>query len=173
MHNVLKKREKIILYVTIGIIFFSIAFNFLIAPVLDKYDTLNKEVNLNKTKLKKYLKLLGQKTEIQNEYNKFSSSLALPVDTKDTLVVAMTTLENLAKGASVRIVDIRPQASPKDDKIIIELRMEGSIEGYSKFIYDVETSLLLLKVKRFQLAAKSNMIGLEGVFTIIQPVVLK
>jgi len=173
MHNVLKKREKVILYLTIGVIFFSIAFNLLIAPVLGKYDAINKEVNLSKTRLKRYLKLLSQKNEIQNKYNKFSSNLTLPTDTKDTLIVAMATLENLAKGASVRIIDIRPQAVPKDDKIIIELRMEGSIEGYSKFIYDVETSLLLLKVKRLQLTAKPNMTALEGVFTIVQSFILK
>ena len=173
MHNVLKKREKVILYLTIGIIFFSIAFNFIIAPVLSKYDTFNKEINLNKIRLKKYLTLLSQKDEIQNKYGRFSSNLELATGTKDTFVVAMATLENLAKGASVRIIDIRPQAAAKGGAVIIELRTEGKIEGYTKFIYDLETSLLLLKVKRLQLTAKPNMALLEGVFTVSQPAILK
>ncbi len=173
MHNVLKKREKIILYITIGIIFFSIAFNFITAPVLGKYDMLNKEISLNKIRLKKYLTLLNQKDEIQNKYGKFSSNLELATDTKDTLVVAMATLENLAKTAGVRIIDIRPQAAVKGDTVVIDLRTEGTIEGYTKFIYDVETSLLLLKVKRLQLTAKPNIAVLEGIFTISQPVILK
>lgn len=173
MHSVLKKREKIILYITIGIIFFSLAFNFVIAPVLGKYGVLSKETNLNKTKLKKYLKLLNRKAEIQNKYRRFSSGAELEADTKDILVAAMATLENLAKGAGIRIIDIRPQAAVKGNTVIIDLRTEGPIEGYTKFIYDVETSLLLLKVKRLQLTAKPNVAALEGIFTVSQPVILK
>jgi len=161
------------LYITIGTIFFSIAFNFIIAPVLNKYDSFNKEINLNKVKLKKYLTLLSQKDEIQNKYGGFSSNLELATDTKDTLVAAMATLENLAKTAGIRIVDIRPQSAAKRDNVIVELRTEGTIDGYTKFIYDVETSLLLLKVKRLQLTAKPNIAALEGIFTISQPVILK
>jgi hypothetical protein len=85
----------------------------------------------------------------------------------------MANLENLAKGAGIKIVDIRPETSRKSDSIIIELRTEGSIDSYGKFIYDVETSLFLLKVKRLQLTAKPNTASLEGVFTISQPVILK
>lgn len=173
MQSVLKKREKIILYVTIGIIFFGVVFNFVIAPVLGKYDAINKEANLNRIKLKKYLMLLAQKDQIQKKYGKFSSNLELATDTKDNLVATMATLENIAKTAGIRIVDIRPQAVPRGDAVIVDLRTEGTVEQYTKFIYDVETSLLLLKVKRLQLTAKPNMTTLEGLFTISQPVISK
>jgi Tfp pilus assembly protein PilO len=75
MNNVLKKREKVILCLTIIIVIFSIAFHFVIGPVLEKYDALAKEINVSKNRLKKYLTLLSRKGEIQNRYGRFSSKL--------------------------------------------------------------------------------------------------
>ncbi len=173
MHKMLKKREKIILYVTIIIVFFSITFNFLISPVLEKYEALAKEINVSRNRLKKYMMLLVRKDEIQNRYGRFSSKLNSAADNKDALLITMANLENLAKDAGIKIIDIRPQASRKGDLIIIELRTEGSVDSYGKFIYDVETSLLLLKVKRLQFAAKPNTAALEGAFTISQPIIFK
>jgi len=173
MHSILKKREKIILYMTIGIIFFSITFNFIIAPVLGKYDTLLGEINLSKIKLKKYLTLLAQKNEIQNKYSRFSANPSPATDTKDNLVVVMAALENIAKSAGVRIIDIRPQPQSRGDAVIVELRTEGSMDEYTKFIYDAETSLFLLKINRLQFTAKPNMTALEAMFTITQPVISK
>lgn len=165
----LKKRERIILYLTIGVIFFGVAFNLVISPVLEKYDLLSKEINTDKIKLKKYLTLLSQKSEIQNKYGGFSGGNISAQDTKDNLVLAMAALENIAKNSGIKIVDIRPQAGVKGNDVSVELRTEGEMEQYTKFIYDAETSLYLLKVKRLQLTAKPNKSGLEGTLTITQP----
>jgi type II secretory pathway component PulM len=61
MQKILNKREKIVLYTTVGIIIFSIAFNLFIEPTLSRNETLNKEINIARLKLNKYLKLLSQK----------------------------------------------------------------------------------------------------------------
>lgn len=162
--------EKIILYLTISVIVFSIGFNFLIAPVLTKNENLNKEINITKVKLKKYLQLLSQKDYIQNKYNKLSVYLKDSTAEKDTLVGALSELENLAKASGVRIIDIRPQSSSKGPdlykEILIGLKTEGAMEGYLKFIYNLENSPSLLKIKRFQLNAKPNIQVLEGSFSI-------
>lgn len=172
MQRILARREKIILSATIGVIIFSIGFNFVIAPILTKNENLNKEINVTKTKLKKYIRLLGQKEYIQNKYNKFSARLKGPALEADTSLGALSELENLAKAANIRIVDIRPQSLSRPaalyKEVIIDLRTEGTMEGYLKFIYTVENSLLLLQIKRFQLIAKPHTLSLEGRFSISQ-----
>lgn len=169
----LKKREKLILYITITVVFLSVVFNFIVFPLAAKYGTLNREINFNKTKLRKYLQLLNQKQEIENKYGRFFSNQGSFSDSKNNLVAAMATLETLAKNANIKIIDIRPQTISKGDKVIIELRTEGQIEAYTKFIYDTEASLSLFKIVRLQLAAKANKTALEGAFTITQPVISK
>lgn len=169
MNRLLNKRERIILYITVIVVVFSVGFNFLIAPVLKKYELLNREIKITRSKFKKYLRLLKQKDYIHNELNKFSSGVNFSNVTNDALVSTLSTLEGLAKSANIRIVDIRPKGEPATasrKEVIIDIRAEGDIEGYSKFMYNIENSLYLLRIKRFQLNAKPDSPSLEGVFSI-------
>ena len=170
MIKVLTKRERKILYLTTGVIIFSIVFNILIAPFFKKNEDLNKEINLTRAKLRKYLWLLAQKETIQDKYKKLSPNFKLSGQ-EDTIVSVLSELENLAKNANIHIVDIRPQSSKSSNlykEFSIDLRAEGDMEGYLKFIYDIEHSLLSLTVKRLQLSIKPNTQVLEGAFTIAQ-----
>jgi hypothetical protein len=45
------------------------------------------------------------------------------------------------------------------------------MESHLRFIYALENSLLLLRIQKFELAAKTNAQALEGTFTIIQPAI--
>lgn len=160
------QREKIIFCLTIGIILFSACFNLLIAPVLKKYENLNREISLSRARLIKYLQVLSQKERIQSRITNLSSTINVSGQRKDAVVLALSELEALAKKADIRIIDIRPQASAKE--ITIDLRAEGAIDGYFKFIYDLEHSPQLFSIKRFQLNAKPNSSSLEGNFSISQ-----
>ena len=171
MPKVLSKREKIFLIAAIAIISFGVLFNFVISPVLDKISNLNREVEFNRVKLTKYSSLIKQKDLIQKKYASLPGGMDLSENSKDTLVDALSELESLAKKAGIRIIDIRPQAGKNLDlykEIFIDLRTEGTMEGYIKFIYNLQNSLSLLKIKRMQLNAKPNTQYLEGSFSISQ-----
>lgn len=171
MQKIFNKREKWLLYITITVVIGSAAFNFLAAPLLGKNDALNKEITGNKAKLKKYMRLLSQKEYIQSKYSKLISGLNLSNEGQNRLVGIMSELENLANLAGIRIIDLRPESDRNIDlykEIRIDLRTEGAIEDYFKFIYDIENSLSLLRIKRFQLNAKPNTSLLEGTFFISQ-----
>lgn len=159
-----------------GVIIFSIGFNYLIAPILTKNENLNREIKINRARLKKYLQLLSQKDYIRNKYNNFFNHLKDSAAKEDTLVSVLSELENLAKASNIRIIDIRPQA-PKSmalyKEVLIDLRTEGAMEGYLKFIYNIENSLPPLRIKRLQLNAKPNTSALEGNFSVSQLAVLE
>lgn len=169
MLKILSKRERVILSAAVGVVIFAAGFNFLIAPILSKNDSLNKEITLTRAKLRKYRWLLSQKDYIQGKYSKFSSAAKLSVEEEDALTSALSELENLAKNANIRIIDLRPQATKSSDlyrEIFIDLRAEGTMEGYLNFIYNLENSLSLLRIKKFQLSARPNTAVLEGSFSI-------
>ena len=173
MIKAITKRERIILFLTAGIMFFAICFNFLIEPVLNKNDQLNQEINMVRAKLKKYILLLAQKEYLEKRYgNKLPAGFNLSAQKEDSLVAALSELENLAKEAGVRIIDIRPEGALKGKaaykEALIDLRAEGRIEDYLKFIYHLQNSLSLLKIEKIQLTAKPNSEALEGSFTISQ-----
>jgi len=172
MQKIITNREKIILYLTIGVIIFGIGFTFLLTPILNEYAKLDKEINITRARFRKYQLLLSQKEYIQKKYDQFASGANLSGTGKDSLVNVLTELEDLAKEADIRIIDIRPQgpagAATLYKEVVVDLRTEGAIEGYLKFIYRIENSLSLLRIKRFQLAARPNSPALEGVFSISQ-----
>jgi len=173
MPKVLSKREKIIFYITVSIVVIGLAFNFIIAPILNKNDEINKELNLASAKLMKYMRLLSQKDLIQNKYKDFSAAFKVSDKKENRMVEALSALEALAKGANMRIIDLRPQGASRGalsgyKEALIDLKTEGSMENYLKFIYDLESSLSLLRIKKFQLNSKSNSQNLEGTFSISQ-----
>jgi len=165
MQRLFTKREKLISYLTAAVIVFGILFNFFIAPFLSKNDALNKEINLTRQKLKKYLWLLSQSEEINNKAKDFPSSIKAVNQQGEASVAILAELEELAKDANIRIIELRPAAA---GKTLIDLRAEGNTEGYLKFIYSLENSLSLFKIKKFQLSAKSNPQILESNFSITQ-----
>ena len=168
MQKILTRREKIILYLTTGVFFSALIFKFVLIKIINRNEILNKEIGISQLKLNKYRWLLQQKDQIQNKYGKLSSPLK-ESGQQDSLVGALADLESLAQNANIRIIDIRPQ-TPKNldlyQELVIELRAEGTIEGFLNFVYNLEAPLSLLKIKRFRLAAKPNSSILEGSFSI-------
>jgi Tfp pilus assembly protein PilO len=172
MQKIISKREILILTITGLIVIFSLGYNLVLEPILSKNANLNKEIGINKEKLRKYAVLLGKKNSIQNKYNKFSQEfLGTNNIGKDTYVNALSEIESLAKESNIRIMDIRPE-SPKAGNLykesLIGLRIEGDMDSYLKFIYNIEKSTSLLQIKSFQLSAKPNSQVLEGTLSISQ-----
>lgn len=163
MRKIFTAREKNIFYLTAAVFGFALVFNFLFVPVAARFDRLNQQINLSSAKLEKYSWLLAQKEYLQQAGSQ-EQALASPLEA----------LEGLAKGAGITIVDLRPGAGAASvsrsgyRESLIDLRTEGAIEGYISFIYNLENSPSLLRVKSFQLSSRSNTAALEGNFTISQ-----
>jgi Tfp pilus assembly protein PilO len=168
--KIITKREKIILGLAVAVVIFSITFN-LLEPFFSRFGDLHKQTLLYKTKLKKYLRLLSQKELIETKYAKISSVGRQLNQGEDIFVSALSEIDNLAKDAGISITDIRPQNQKSAGlykEALIDLRTEGTMQGHLKFIYRIENSLFLFKIKAFVLNAKSNSQALEGSFSISQ-----
>jgi len=169
MYKILNNREKALFYATLGVIMLSAAYNCVFYPTFIKNRNLSKEITLTRAKLNKYLRLLSQKEYIQKRYADISAPGAdLGADAS---VNALAEIEKIAKDSDVLLIDLRPQTAktPVSQKeFLIDLRTEGTMEGYLKFIYNIENSLSLLKINTFQINVKPNSQALEGNFSITQ-----
>lgn len=171
MTQTFKKREKALLYITVFIVIFSIAFKLFISPALDKNDALNKEISFTRLRIKKYLKLLSQKDYLRSKYEKFSLRLKDIEAEGETFVSVLSELEGLARDSGTRITDMRPltKSSASGKEMLVDLKTEGTVEDCMKFIYEIENSPRLLTIEKFQLRAKPGTHVLEGIFSISQP----
>ena len=172
MQRIFSKREKTTLFATIGVILFSIIFNILIMPIVEKNSGMDKEIAYTSAKLNKYLWLLSQKQNLQVKFSKFSSGAGLSDSRqKNMQVETFAELEAMARDSGVVIVDIRPQGSAQIQakaENIIDLRCEAPIAAQMRFIYKLENSPLLLRIRRCQFTAKPNSQNLEAAFSLSQ-----
>lgn len=168
MQKIFNKKEKLLFVTAISVIVFSLMFNMFLFPILSKDYLLNKEIKITQAKFKRYMHLLDNKDYLQGKYNDFSASSSAE---RNAALAGLTELENIAKSSGVRITDIRPQvqkASSLYQENIIDFRAEGTMEEYTKFIYTIENSPSLLRIKKFQLTARSSTSTLEGSFSVSQ-----
>lgn len=162
--GLLNKRERVILYIAIGAIVFAAALNLVILPFYARNDLMNKEIRAAQVKLNKYRLLIEEKDKIQEQINAIPALAATGQQGDDNLMNILTEIERLAQDADVRIIDIRPQ---KEN--LIDLRVEGRMDEYLKFIYNLECSPSFLKIKKLQLASQPQSLILQGSFTVNAP----
>lgn len=165
----LTKREKIIFYFTSGIIVIALFFNFIFEPIIKNFWSLNQEISSCSMKLERYLRLLSEKERIKSSYSKISALVKIEGSQEEIIAGVLTELESLTRHAGLRIADVRPQAAKEIGpyrEFLIELRQEGTMEDFLRFIYDLENSPHLLRIKRLQLNSKATSQLLEGTFLI-------
>jgi len=164
--HLLSKRETVILSITIGVVLFSVFLNTALMPVLRSNDLLDKKIMAAKAKLIKYRRIISQKEKITGEYSKFFSGSLIQGKQEDASVAALYALENLAKEAQIRIIEIRPRGASEEAAVekstLFFIRAEGPMEGYLRFVYELENPFSLIRIKSFQLSAKTNTQSLEG-----------
>jgi len=167
----LTQRENAILAITVALGIFSAIYFFLISPLIGKNSFLDKEINGSRLKLNAHLRVLSRKNNINNRFSKLNSGTDLANNNeKERSTSTFSAIETLAKDAKIAIIDIRPQALRDRGlykETLIDIKTEGEIEGYFKFIYTLENSLLL-RIKKFQLNSKPGAVSLEGSFSVAQ-----
>lgn len=169
MNKQLSGREKLILYVLIAVTFLGANVLFVFEPVIRRNITLNNEIQNVNLRIKRYLALLGKEKFILDNYNKLNLDSPELLGRQDRVVSLLSELEDTAKNAGIQIIEIRPEAGSKKGKrqeTVVNLKAEAAMEQYVKFIYDLENSRFLLRIKSLQLSVKSNSQALEGVFSI-------
>jgi len=167
--KIFNKREKFIAYSVVFLICFWVVISLFISPLLQKNDSLNKEIQFTAAKLKKYKWLLNNKERILKKYGGDGNYVLSSPGIEFNL---LSELESAAKLYGITIIDVRPQGLFNDSGssrgASVDLRAEGSIQNFVKFIYAIENSISMFNISRFQLKSKPNSSLLEGTFSISQ-----
>ena len=154
----MNKREKNLLYACAVVVAITAAVNYLVVPAAGNYRRTIRQIRLLQASLIK-----------SAQYNNLLA-FAQPAGAKqDASVEVLSRLENFARSANIRIVDVRPQTvagGPSTGEIAVELKVEGSLDGYAGFIHNIENPLSLLSIKTIQLRAKPASRTLEGTLLI-------
>lgn len=155
----ISKREKMFFAMTISIITISIFYGFVIEPFFKAYIRLSREINIKQTRLAKNLKLMNEKDIVSNEFKRHSQQLKEKGSDEEEMASVLSEIEIIGKNVGFYLSNVKPQKIKDMDfyKIMfVEIKFQADIQTFSKFIYEIQNSPLLLKVSRLQLNSKGG-----------------
>lgn len=167
----MSKRERHIALATISFIAIAILYNFIIDPIAKRWQSLNSEMASKTVELRKDLAILSERKSLETNYSKFAKYIRSDKGEEESVADILSYLENLSRNDSCLVINIKPIGT-KDlgsyKELLIDLSSEGSIQQFTKFLYDVEnTKNMILKVRHFILTSKAGQEGiLKGSFLI-------
>jgi len=155
----LSKREKSFLWLAIIAVVCIALYILVLEPTWNKWQQLNKTIDVTERKLLKNLKIMGQKEIIDELYDKYAQSLRMKGSVEEETAVILSEIENIARQSNVIITDIKPQSVKDMDfykEYYVEMEAEGNIASLAKFIYELQNSKQILKVRHLRLNAKET-----------------
>ena len=157
--NRLSSREKWGLYLGIMVIIGVVSYITVIEPLWTDWQGLNRAIYTKERQLVKNLKILAQKEQIAELYNKYAENIRMKGSVEEETAVILREIENIARSSNTYITDIKPH-KVKDmefyKEYYVELEVEGKIANLAKFIYELQGSKQILKVRHLRLNAKAG-----------------
>ena len=157
--NNFSNREKKLALITLAVVMGALTFNFALLPVISGWSYLNKTVSDREAVLTKYARILSDKDEIEELGGLYSKYYVKQISPDEENAIALSAIEKIANNAGVIITNIKPLSFKSEEyyrKATFRVMTESTLEGLSKFIYDMQLSDQLLKVERMVLRAKEN-----------------
>ena len=153
----LSKRERIILIATLACVGLFVAVKFVIDPVQAKRDELESQRqqllgDLNEAEL-----LIGNHGRMQKKWNAMlSDGLRNETEAESRILDA---LREWSGAANMALNSIRPERISSDkglQEMIFTVAGRGTLDSVSRFLWQIETAALPVKIKDIQLGSSSE-----------------
>ncbi len=157
MYNI-SNREKILLSITISFVITALFYNLIVEPLISRWRAFNGQIESKKALLNKNKRLLAAYKILEEEYIKYPVVLG-GKNEEEEIARALGEIENVSKKSSCYIVNLKPRASKKIGnykEISFDVTTEGSIDEFTRFMYEVETSKKMLRIRRFTITSKTG-----------------
>ena len=151
----LSKRERYILYVSTVVIVAVFFDKIVINPLIKKIEKLNKDIFIHEKRLQKFLYLLSQEERIIKEHKSHTKDLKQVSSDGEEKSRLLSEIEQTARKSSVFLKDVKLGSTEKSGpytKYTVEIVAESKIAYLVDFLYQLEASARVLKVRGFYLA---------------------
>lgn len=132
---------------------------FLIEPAVDRWEAVTQAIAEKQVRLARHRRLLARRSVTEAEHTQYAGLARIGGSEEAEITAVLTTIEDLAGQAGVRITDIKPQPVRTVDfykYFGVELEAEAAVQPLMQFIYRLQTAPQVLKVDRLRLSAKTG-----------------
>jgi hypothetical protein len=157
----LKKREWVLVYFVGGLVSVSVIGQFIVAPLADKLEDLDRSVKVQASRLKKGMSFLANQQNILDQYGKYAMFFSLQGASDEEVAASiMSEIDRISREAGVVIVDMKPQKETKTDQLtkqyLINIKAEGQMDQVIRFLHGLHNATLLLSAERMIIAPKGE-----------------
>ncbi len=153
------RRERYIFYIALVSILAVFFDRVVVQQVMSRLDKLNKEIYVQEKKLQRSLRILAQKDLITAEYGRYVESLKQIYSDEEEKSRLLSDIEKIAGKSGVFLVNVKPGPIEKAGgykRYTVDIRVESEISFLADFIYQLEQSSRLLRVRDFRLTLKEE-----------------
>lgn len=155
----LSKRERIVLYLAGVIVVVSLSVSMIFDPLVKRIKELNNDLDLKQRKIQKGERLLQARERIEEEFSKIAEHLKYEGTQEQTISALLHNIEKLSASSGVHITNIKPQRVKESSfyqKMVVEIKLDASIDSIFRFLYDLEASDDFIEINRMQLSTKAQ-----------------
>lgn len=155
----LSKRERYIFYISAIILTVVFLDRVVVRQIVGKLNRLNSETFLQERKLQKSLYILLREKMIAKEYEEYTKHVKQTYSDEEEKARLLSEIEKLARESSVFVANIKSglAENAKAYKVYtVEIEIESKIDYIIDFIYQLEKSPRLFRVRDFHLIPKEN-----------------
>ncbi len=173
----LNKREKYIMIATVLAVLFLAADSKIITPLLEKRDTLKKELSDAQSKLDQSRSIMKRRDVIEKQWNDLLAN-GLTENAQELESSVLRYLKDSSLACGVSLSGLQPEVKSVKDKMglmVFTVSAVGNMAAISEFLWNIETSPLPIAVTNIQLgsvdetASKMNLqLRLSSVFLLAE-----
>jgi len=156
----LKKREKMVCSVAAVIVGIALVDRLLIAPVAHRLRLLDERIVSQTDLIHKNVRIVAEKDRVKAAANAFEVYYANKAATyEEEVAFLLGEVEQMARTASLYIVDMKPLASEEDAvsrKVSLDLNCEAQMEQILRFMHAVGAADRLLFVESISITPKDK-----------------
>ena len=155
----MSKKVKCLLCIAIVCVGFIVLNMILLRPLMGKSANLDRRIQLKRRMVENSLRLLSQKEDIQKESGKFAKFAKQRFSEEEETASFLDDIEDIAKKSQVLLVALRPYSAVKLDFYIeykIELEAESEMNQLITFVYNLQNSENILRVRKFNISPKAD-----------------
>ncbi len=155
----LSKREKTVLTISIIFVLLALMDRAILHPIIDKMKSFEQEIKTTEFEMTKNVKILNLSKRIEKEEKRYASYIKEAGSEEEETAGLLRIVENLASKTNVYLVNLKPGGVEKSGnvkKFVINVSCEGQMEKILSFMYEIESSEILMNIAAFTLNPKSK-----------------
>ena len=158
----LSARERAIVVVALLVVLAAASDWFVFRPVRLRFVQQNQDVQQEETRMRRGQQALARRTPIESEYRKYSAFIHKRSSPSEENAAMLNEIESLASRSQVTLTGNKAnkprEPRPEDvyEEYVVEVEVEASLPAFVSFLYALQGSPQLLRVRKMDVAPKSR-----------------